>query len=107
MSQLESGISVADVGCGFGHSTVLMAQAFPRSRFFGFDAHLGSIEAARRNAQHGGVAERVAFQAAGATDYPDQRFGLLCFFDCLHDLGDPIAAARHAAKVPSGTFDAP
>jgi len=99
VQKLESGIAVADVGCGFGHSTLLMAKAFPRSRFHGFDAHSGSIEAARRNADVARVSEQVAFEVAGAADYPDHRYGLICFFDCLHDLGDPIRAARYAAKV--------
>ncbi|MCE8003985.1 class I SAM-dependent methyltransferase [Billgrantia ethanolica] len=105
VEQLEAGITVADVGCGHGHSTVLMAQAFPRSRFHGFDAHPASIEAARRNATAAGVADRVSFSIARATDYPNQQYGLICFFDCLHDMGDPIAAARYAEQVlaPDGT----
>lgn len=105
VEQLEAGITVADVGCGHGHSTVLMAQAFPRSRFHGFDAHPASVEAARRNATAAGVAERVSFSIARATDYPDQQYGLICFFDCLHDMGDPVAAARYAEQVlaPDGT----
>ena len=106
VEQLEAGINVADVGCGHGHSTVLMAQAFPKSRFYGFDVHPGSIEESRRNAAEAGVAERVSFDAARAVDYPDKQYGLICFFDCLHDLGDPVAAARYAAKVlaPGGTI---
>lgn len=105
VQQLEAGIAVADVGCGHGHSTLLMAQAFPASRFHGFDSHPASIEAARRNAQAAGVADRAAFDLASATDYPDQGYGLICFFDTLHDLGDPVAAARHAARTlaPGGT----
>lgn len=105
VQQLEAGISVADVGCGHGHSTVLMAQAFPRSRFHGFDAHPASIEAARRNAAAAGVADRVSFSIARAVDYPDRQYGLICFFDCLHDMGDPVAAARYAEQVlaPEGT----
>lgn len=105
VAQLEAGIAVADVGCGHGHSTVLMAQAFPNSRFFGFDAHAPSIAESQRNAAAGGVAERADFTVAQALDYPDQRYGLICFFDTLHDLGDPVAAAQHAAKVlaPGGT----
>jgi SAM-dependent methyltransferase len=105
MEKLNAGIDVADVGCGHGHSTVLMAQAFPRSRFHGFDVHAASIEEARRNAADAGVAARVAFDVARAVDYTDRNYGLICFFDCLHDLGDPIAAARYAAKVlaPDGT----
>ncbi len=105
VAQLEAGINVADVGCGHGHSTVLMAQAFANSRFHGFDTHAGSIAEAQRNAAMGGVARRAEFSMARAVDYPDQRYGLICFFDTLHDLGDPVAAARHAAEVlaPGGT----
>ena len=105
VEKLEAGIAVADVGCGHGHSSVLMAQAFPRSRFYGFDAHAGSLDEARRNALEAGVGERARFDVARAVDYPDRQYGLICFFDCLHDLGDPVAAARHAAKVlaPGGT----
>jgi SAM-dependent methyltransferase len=105
VSQLESGIPVADVGCGHGHSTVLMAQAFPQSSFRGFDVHAASVGQASRNAAEAGVASRVAFEVASASDYPGGNYGLVCFFDCLHDLGDPVAAARHAAGVlaPDGT----
>jgi SAM-dependent methyltransferase len=105
VQKLESGISVADVGCGHGHSTILMAQAFPRSRFRGYDVHPASIDEAARNAANAGVADRVSFEVARAVDYPDEQYGLICFFDCLHDLGDPIAAARHARNVlaPDGT----
>jgi SAM-dependent methyltransferase len=105
VERLEAGIAVADVGCGHGHSTVLMAQAFPRSRFHGFDVHPASIEEARRNAAEAGVAGRVSFDVARAVDYPDGQYGLICFFDCLHDMGDPVAAAGYAAQVlaPDGT----
>ncbi|HEU0198928.1 MAG TPA: class I SAM-dependent methyltransferase [Burkholderiaceae bacterium] len=105
VEQLEAGITVADVGCGHGHSTVLMAEAFPRSRFFGFDVHAASIDEARRIAADAGVADRVRFEVARAVDYPRNSYGLICFFDCLHDMGDPVAAARHAADVlaPDGT----
>ena len=105
VEQLEAGITVADVGCGHGHSTILVAEAFPNSRFYGFDTHLGSIEEASRNAAEAGVADRVVFDVAGAADYPGRGYGLVTFFDCLHDMGDPIAAARHTAGVlaPDGT----
>lgn len=105
VERLEAGITVADVGCGYGHSTVLMAQAFPRSRFHGFDVHPASIEETRRVAAEAGVADRVSFEFARAVDYPGRNYGLVCFFDCLHDMGDPVAAARHAAEVlaPDGT----
>lgn len=97
VERLEAGISVADVGCGHGHSTILMAQAYPNSRFHGFDVHAESIAEARRNAAKAGVADRVSFEVARAVDYPGRDYGLICFFDCLHDMGDPVAAARHAA----------
>jgi SAM-dependent methyltransferase len=105
VEKLDAGIDVADVGCGFGHSTVLMAEAFPRSRFYGFDVHAASMEEASRNAAKAGVAQRVTFDVARAVDYPDKQYGLICFFDCLHDLGDPVAAARYAREVlaPDGT----
>ena len=105
VAQLEAGIAVADVGCGHGHSTLLMAQAFPNSRFHGFDTHAASITEARQHAEQAGVGGRVSFELANATSYPDHRYGLICFFDVLHDLGDPVAAARHAAQVlaPGGT----
>jgi SAM-dependent methyltransferase len=104
VEQLEAGIAVADVGCGHGHSTVLMAEAFPQSRFHGFDTHAPSIEEARRNAAAAGVGDRVTFEVAKAASYPG-TYGLICFFDCLHDLGDPVAAARYAAEhlAPGGT----
>ena len=105
VDQLKAGISVADVGCGHGHSSILMAEAFPNSRFHGFDVHAASIDEARLNAEDAGVAERVDFSVARAADYPGKGYGLICFFDCLHDMGDPVAAARHAAKslAPGGT----
>jgi SAM-dependent methyltransferase len=105
VAQLEAGIAVADVGCGHGHSTLLMAEAFPNSRFFGFDTHAESIDEARRNAEAAGVAHRTTFSVTRAVNYPDQRYGLICFFDTLHDLGDPVAAARHVDEVlaPGGT----
>jgi len=105
VQRLEDGIEVADVGCGHGHSSLLMAEAFPRSRFYGFDTHLTSIEAARRNAAESGLDEQVTFEIASAVDYTGRKYGLICFFDCLHDMGDPIAAVRHAAEVlaPDGT----
>jgi SAM-dependent methyltransferase len=105
VAQLEAGIDVADVGCGHGHSTLLMAQAFPNSRFHGFDADAPSIDEARRQAANAGVGQRVHYALARAVDYPDRRYGLICFFDTLHDLGDPVAAAQRAAEVlaPGGT----
>jgi SAM-dependent methyltransferase len=96
VERLEAGGSVADVGCGHGHSTVLMAQAFPRSRFHGYDTHPESIDAARTHAAEAGVADRVTFSVANATSYAENGFDLICFFDALHDMGDPVGAARRA-----------
>jgi len=98
VAKLRAGARVADVGCGFGHSTVIMAQAFPASTFHGYDGHPASVEAARRNAAEVGVADRVQFEVASARDYPSGDYDLICFFDCLHDMGDPVGAARHAAR---------
>lgn len=105
IAQLESGVDVMDVGCGHGHSSVLMAEAFPRSRFHGVDPHQPSIEQARRNAEHAGVASRVSFEVNSAVGYTGGTYGLICYFDTLHDLGDPVAAATHAADMlaPGGT----
>lgn len=97
--KLERGAKVADVGCGHGASTILMAQAFPRSRFFGFDFHEASIAAARQRAQEGGVADRATFVRATAKTFPEHDFDLICYFDCLHDMGDPVGAARHARQA--------
>lgn len=99
VAKLQAGITVADVGCGHGHSTLLMAKAFPQSTFFGFDSHAPSIDAARRNAREQGLEGRVHFELARATDYRKGNYGLVCFFDTLHDMGDPVAAARHAAET--------
>jgi len=96
--KLNAGATVADVGCGYGHSTAIMAEAYPKSRFRGFDAHADSIEAARENARAAGLTDRVSFEVCDATSYPKDGFDLICFFDCLHDLGDPVGAARHAAE---------
>jgi 2-polyprenyl-3-methyl-5-hydroxy-6-metoxy-1,4-benzoquinol methylase len=105
-AKLETGARVADVGCGVGASTILMAQAFPKSRFFGFDYHAGSIELARKRAQAAGVADRVTFEVAMATDFPGEGYDLVTHFDCLHDMQDPTGAARRArqALAPDGTW---
>ena len=103
--KLEAGATVADVGCGHGASTVIMAQAFPASRFFGFDYHAPSIATAQQRAAEGGVTDRVTFAQATAKTYDGHDYDLVCFFDCLHDMGDPVGAARHAhqALKPDGT----
>ncbi|MHB1044684.1 MAG: class I SAM-dependent methyltransferase [Thermoanaerobaculia bacterium] len=105
VEKLQAGTAVADVGCGHGHSTLLMAEAFPKSRFHGFDVHPASIEAARRNAAEAGLDGRVTFDVAPAAGFPGEGYGLICFFDALHDMGDPLAAARRAAGAlaPDGT----
>src|SRR3546814_2269515 len=99
VARLRDGSAVGEVGCGHGHSTRLMAEAFPNSEFFGFDTHEESIQAAIANAGHtrrpGG---RLEFEKASATGYSDRQYGLICFFDTLHDLGDPEAAARKALE---------
>jgi predicted O-methyltransferase YrrM len=99
VERLETSAKVADVGCGFGHSTVLMAQAFPNSRFYGFDTHEDSIVAACQNAIEAGVADRVTFTTGDASEYAEEGFDLICFFDSLHDMGDPVGAARQARSA--------
>src|SRR5262249_57025718 len=96
VEKLERGASVADVGCGHGASTILMAQAFPASTFTGIDVHPESIATARTHAKNAGVADRVRFEVADATEYGGSGYDLIAFFDALHDLGDPVGAARHA-----------
>ena len=105
-AKLKAGARVADVGCGHGASTVLMAQAYPASRFTGFDYHGPSIERARQAAAEGGVGERAEFQTASAQDYPGEGFDLVCIFDALHDMGDPVGAAAHIRQSlkPDGTW---
>jgi SAM-dependent methyltransferase len=96
--KLEAGARVADVGCGKGASTILMAKAFPKSQFFGFDYHDKSIEAARESAVRQGVADRVTFQVASAKSFPGKNYDFVAVFDCLHDMGDPIGAAAHVRQ---------
>ena len=106
VERLERGASVADVGCGHGASTILMAQSFPASRFVGFDYHEGSIDKARQRATAAGVQDRVQFETAPASAFKGQHYDLVTMFDCLHDMGDPVGAARHvnAALAPDGTW---
>jgi SAM-dependent methyltransferase len=106
VQRLTAGAKVADVGCGFGSSTILMAQAYPQSRFLGFDYHDASVEAAHRAAEAAGVADRVTFDVASATAFEGNGYDLVTVFDCLHDMGDPEGAARHIRKAlaPEGTF---
>jgi SAM-dependent methyltransferase len=106
VAKLKAGARVADVGCGHGHSTLLMAEAFPNARFVGFDTHAGSIEAAQAHASEAGLSDRVEFAQADAKAPLAGVFDLICFFDCLHDLGHPVEAARRAreALVPDGTL---
>ena len=94
-SKLEAGAKVADIGCGHGASTIIMAQAFPNSEFHGFDYHEGSIERARAAAETAGVGDRIEFAVASAKDFPGTGYDLLCVFDCLHDMGDPVGASAH------------
>jgi 2-polyprenyl-3-methyl-5-hydroxy-6-metoxy-1,4-benzoquinol methylase len=97
--KLERGASVADVGCGHGASTIIMAQAFPNSTFVGFDYHEPSIKRAREAAKAAGVADRARFEVAPAQSYPGEDYDFVTFFDCLHDMGDPVGAARHVRKT--------
>lgn len=105
VEKLKAGAKVADIGCGHGASTVIMAQAFPASRFVGVDFHAPSISTAKQRAQEGGVADRTSFIQGTAKDYPDNDYDLICYFDCLHDMGDPVGAARHASRAlkPDGS----
>jgi SAM-dependent methyltransferase len=89
---------VADVGCGHGVSTILMAKAYPNSQIIGFDYHRPSIERARKEAEKEGL-KNIAFEVAGATDYPGDDYDLITFFDCLHDMGDPSGAAKHVLQT--------
>ena len=103
--KLERGAKVADIGFGHGASTIIMAKAYPNSRFYGFDAHPGSVERARALAEEAGVADRVTFEVAKGTDYPGTGYDLVAYFDCLHDMGDPAKSIAHTreALAPDGT----
>ncbi|HET6581988.1 MAG TPA: class I SAM-dependent methyltransferase [Nannocystaceae bacterium] len=103
-AKLRAGARVADIGCGHGASVVVMADAYPSSRFFGFDFHAPSVETSRQRASEAGVTDRTEFGVASATTY-EGKYDLICFFDCLHDMGDPVGAARHAREhlAPGGS----
>jgi 2-polyprenyl-3-methyl-5-hydroxy-6-metoxy-1,4-benzoquinol methylase len=101
--KLTAGAKVADVGCGVGASTILMAKAFPKSRFYGFDYHAGSIELANKRAQAAGVSDRVSFAVAKSTDFPGKDYDLVACFDCLHDMEDPSGAAKHIKQTLAKT----
>jgi 2-polyprenyl-3-methyl-5-hydroxy-6-metoxy-1,4-benzoquinol methylase len=105
-AKLKRGARVADIGCGHGASTLIMAKAYPHSKFVGFDYHEGSIQAARKRAGDAGLTDHVSFETAKSTDYPGTGYDLVTHFDCLHDMGDPVGAARHVYKTlhPDGTW---
>lgn len=104
--KLQAGARVADVGCGHGASTVLMAQAYPNSKFVGFDYHRPSVEHAWKAAAKAGVDDRVGFEVATAKGFPGTGYDFVAFFDCLHDMGDPAGAAAHVRKTlaPNGMW---
>ncbi len=106
VAKLERGARVADVGCGHGASTVLMAKAYPNSHFVGSDYHEGSIQTARARAEEAGVSDRLEFRAESAQEYGGDGYDLVTMFDCLHDMGDPVGAARHVRQTlaPDGTW---
>ena len=105
-NRLEAGATVADIGCGHGSSTILLAQSYPASTIVGFDYHEGSIDVARKRAAEAGIADRVRFEVASAHDFPGTGYDLVCIFDALHDMGDPAAGARHIrqALADDGTW---
>lgn len=105
-AKLRVGAKVADVGCGLGASTRLMAQAYPRSHFTGFDYHRQSIELAEQKADAAGLSDRIKFEVAPAASFPGTGYDLITMFDCLHDVGDPVGAARHVrqALAPDGSW---
>ena len=98
-AKLESGAKVADVGCGHGFSTIIMAKAFPKSTFVGYDFHPESVAQARVHAEQHGATANTKFEVAMASDFPGKELDLVTFFDCLHDMGDPVGAARHVRQT--------
>lgn len=105
-AKLKTGVKVADVGCGLGASTILMAQAYPKSSFVGYDYHDKSIDMARQRADDAGVSDRVTFEVASAKNYPGHSYDFVAVFDCLHDMGDPVGVAAHVRKSlsPDGSW---
>lgn len=101
VEKLKSGAKVADVGCGHGASAILMAQTYPRSNFIGYDYHADSIRTARERAAAAGL-KNVEFEVGDAVSYPERSFDLIAFFDCLHDMSDPVGASRHARNALKG-----
>jgi 2-polyprenyl-3-methyl-5-hydroxy-6-metoxy-1,4-benzoquinol methylase len=97
--KLKSGGRVADIGCGLGASTILMAKSYPKSEFVGFDYHDKSIESAKQRAKDAGVSDRIRFEVAKAKDYPGKDYDFVTFFDCLHDMGDPAGASAHVRST--------
>ncbi len=98
-AKLKTGAKVADIGCGHGASTIILAKAYPESQFFGFDNHEVSVNNAKEKAEKAGVSDRVSFSVASAQDFPNENFDLITFFDCLHDMGDPKGAAKRAFET--------
>jgi 2-polyprenyl-3-methyl-5-hydroxy-6-metoxy-1,4-benzoquinol methylase len=98
-AKLKQGAKVADIGCGLGSSTILMAKAFPKSEFYGFDYHSKSIDLARQEAKREAVEDHLHFEVAAAKDYPGQEYDFVACFDCLHDMGDPVGAAAHVRST--------
>jgi 2-polyprenyl-3-methyl-5-hydroxy-6-metoxy-1,4-benzoquinol methylase len=105
-TKLRSGGRVADVGCGYGGATIVLAQAYPKSIVAGFDYHAESIDAARKGAAAAGVSDRVTFEVAAGSDFPGKGYDLVCTFDAIHDMGDPVEVARHLREslAPDGTW---
>ena len=105
-AKLKAGAKVADIGCGLGASTILMAKTYPKSEFYGFDYHDGSIALAKEAAKKEGVADRITFEVASAKGYPGKDYDFVAFFDCLHDMGDPKGAAAYVRSTlkPDGTW---
>jgi 2-polyprenyl-3-methyl-5-hydroxy-6-metoxy-1,4-benzoquinol methylase len=105
-AKLKAGAKVADIGCGLGASTILMAKTYPKSEFYGFDYHDGSIALAKEAAKKEGVADRIKFEVASAKEYPGKDYDFVAFFDCLHDMGDPAGAAKYVRSTlkPDGTW---